>query len=153
MDLYNEHSALSRLVRVLGDVVSEPVSASVTQAGSSDESTLTQHDIGVAAVKVYDRSRDLIEHVADEAGVDARFFWQPVPGWDDPTGAYSTAVGRLSDPTVSIAGCLDGHEDVYLADWHTNEEGLVWLRSACGRSWGRGFGRGIGVMGWSGGRQ
>ncbi len=70
-DLYNEHSALSRLVRVLGDVVSEPVSASVTQAGSSDESTLTQHDIGVAAVKVYDRSRDLIEHVADEAGVDA----------------------------------------------------------------------------------
>ena len=146
-DLYNEHSALSRLVRVLGDVVSEPVSASVTQAGSSDESTLTQHDIGVAAVKVYDRSRDLIEHVADEAGVDARFFWQPVPGWDDPTGAYSTAVGRLSDPTVSIAGCLDGHEDVYLADWHTNEEGArlvaecMWAELGPGvRSWYRGHG-------------
>ncbi len=48
---------------------------------------------------------------------------------------------------MSIAGCLDGHEDVYLADWHTNEEGArlvaecMWAELGPGvRSWYRGHG-------------
>ncbi len=115
--LYLQHSAVNRVGRWLGHLFSSPAGAETKAA------TPTAAQIGTAAVQVYDRSRDLIEHIGHKYSVRQTFFWQPIPDWNNPARPYRTAVGLLTAPTLSIVSCLDGHQDVYLADSHTNEDG------------------------------
>jgi hypothetical protein len=149
VDLYNEHSAVGRLAdgvrgvlgaqpagaapaeAAAGPAQAPPTSAPSTEAPAAEVPPTTEveaparsaEEVGAAAVAVYERSRVLIRSIAKRAGIVPAFFWQPVPRWDDPQLPYAHAVDQLTEPTVSIADCLDDHQEVYLPDEHTNEQG------------------------------
>ncbi|MEZ5182508.1 MAG: hypothetical protein R2702_11650 [Acidimicrobiales bacterium] len=127
-DRYEEHSALHRLVdEARAALGGEPAGAS---PADEEPAPYDPRAIGRAAVDVYERSRTLIQAIAEPAGIEPAFFWQPVPGDDDRSSAYPWAVDQLTEPTVDISDCLDGHSDVYLSDSHTNEQGAQ-LVAAC----------------------
>lgn len=117
---YRRNSAANRAWDELGALWNEPAGA---QAEDDPPDPTDAEDVGAAAVAVYERSRTLIEDIAEREDIEPTFFWQPVPLWDNPEYSYSYAVDRLTEPTISIADCLDGNEQVYLSDEHTNEEG------------------------------
>jgi hypothetical protein len=71
------------------------------------------------AVEVYERGRDLSRFLAEEAGVEPLFLWQP--GIVDR--AEEEALAQLSAPTIDLSDALVGHEGVYIDGGHTNEEG------------------------------
>ena len=69
---------------------------------------------------VYRRGRAMILDMSKRHGVDPVLFWQPIPGHQP---YYQEIRSKLDAPTVDIAGSLDDHQDVYLGDGHTDEDG------------------------------
>jgi hypothetical protein len=116
--LWERYERTSAIARIVDDLRGRPAGAAPAQA-----STPSDAEVAEATVEVYRRSRDLIEHIGERSGVEPTFFWQPVPEWDDPDEPYRAATEAIDAPTISIADCLDGRDDVYLSDGHTNEEG------------------------------
>lgn len=125
---YLEHSALRRAVGSLRDQFDPPAGASTAQASDppvDDEA----EDIGQnyvktvddarAAVEVYERGRELTQHLAREYDVEPHFFWQPVVAGE----AERWANRNMSAPTIDISDALDDHFGVYIDGGHTNEEG------------------------------
>ena len=74
---------------------------------------------------VYQQTRGMIRGVADEHGVETRFFWQPEMDSLDENSDYAQAARRVGSPTIDISGALAGldPETVYIDGGHTNELG------------------------------
>jgi hypothetical protein len=118
---YVEGSAIQRLVRTVDDWTSPSVGASTgarTQDAGGDIYVATPED-AEAAVEVYERGRAMTLHLAERAGVEPLFVWQPLLG-----GAVEDRAEELvSSPTVNLGDALDEHPEVFVDGAHTNERG------------------------------
>jgi lysophospholipase L1-like esterase len=87
--------------------------------------------IAALTLQVYERGRAISASLADGAGADPLFFWQPqfANGVDGPP---AEVLAGLTDPTIDITGALDGvpAEDVYIDGAHTNELGTQLVAEA-----------------------
>ena len=94
-------------------------------AGDADAvpSTVTAEEIATAAASVYLRSRNLADIVAEQHGVEVRYYWLPVAASDDERSTYREAAGRLDDRVTVMAPLDESDGPVFLDAVHTNEAG------------------------------
>jgi hypothetical protein len=94
-------------------------------AGDADTapSTVTAEEIAEASASVYLRSRNFADIVAEQHGVEVRYYWLPVAASDDERSTYREAASRL-DERVTVMQALDESDGpVFLDAVHTNEAG------------------------------
>ena len=89
--------------------------------GSSDSDSPPEV-VGADAADVYVRARDFISDTAERRGIDAAFYWQPIPE-AQYSEAYEVATSMIGDDTIDISDALDGRQDVFFDQVHTNEVG------------------------------
>ena len=138
---YAGHSAVGKLLRWVRSQVDPPAGASPAEPARGDDSG-DGEDLGTfydktivdaeRAVDVYERGRRITEYLADGAGVEPLFLWQPQMA----SSVEAWANANVSSPTINISGSLDARQDVYIDGGHTNEEGAeivaerIWIELA-----------------------
>lgn len=92
-------------------------------------------DVGRAAARRYERTRQLSRLVGEDAGIPVAWFWQPSvatrppvdgePGTDAATRARAAAAASALDPdVVDLSDALDrAGETLFYDEVHTNERG------------------------------
>lgn len=141
VDAYRSHSAIHKLLRrsssivaPLDDVGGDGAGARQDVDGVDDGITdgqivgrggnvydyrMTEQD-GIDAGSVYTRGQELTATVAERAGVQPLFYWQPVGFKGVP---QQRATENLTDRTIDISDVLLDHSEVFIDGVHTNEEG------------------------------
>ncbi|MCB0995378.1 MAG: SGNH/GDSL hydrolase family protein [Acidimicrobiales bacterium] len=80
--------------------------------------------VGRDAATVYLRASDIVRSTAERRGIGVHLFWQPVPDWRRNVAVVTaTDLVREDDDIAVIIDALDGHQDVYFDQVHTNEVG------------------------------
>jgi len=124
---YVDASAVHRVVRELDARLVADVGART--AGGTDVYVTTIED-AERAVDVYERGRSLTISLAERAGVEPVFLWQPLV----PNRAEVWAADHVSEPTTDLSEILAGYPEVFVDGAHTNERGAelvsreIWAR-------------------------
>lgn len=116
---YTGHSTIFRGLRAVRSRL-DPKPRTFDQTVSKDP----PDEVGRRGFAVYERAADFVVATAQRRGVRPYLFWQPARGWRaNPEYAAATERVAAQDRTENIVDALDGRQDVYLDDVHTNEEG------------------------------
>ena len=103
--------------RVVADVGARP--AAPAQDGGGTEIYAPTLEDADRAVDVYERGRQLTQHLAERDGVEPVFVWQPMV----KNRAEESAADEVSEPTLDMSDILADDTAVFVDGAHTNERG------------------------------